>query len=313
MEGAEQEVAGQRGLQGRVGRGAVAYFADHDDFGVLPHEEPQAVGEVQAGGQMHLRLRHAVDRDLDRVLDGDQAPCAVALPGDLPQTSVDGGGLAASRRPGNEDRAGGFGQQQSQRLQHVVRQPEVVQPLVTLRAAEQPHHRPLAVQRGERANAHLHVVLRQTDAAFLRPVGVVGEQSGQDLETGDNIGGQLRRKHRDGRQHAVHAVLQFQAVAGRLKMDVADSGLPGGSQHRVHAASGIFGIGRIEAGKVLAQAGGRRLPHSLLSRKMPSTVNISSGPPSVQAAMRKIGQDIGGARCARPTLQTRRLCFSMTR
>ena len=43
-------------------------------------------------------------------------------------------------------------------------------------------------------------------------------------------------KHRHGRQHAVDAALQFQAVGGRLKMDVAGPGLAGGGQHRIDAA-----------------------------------------------------------------------------
>ena len=37
------------------------------------------------------------------------------------------------------------------------------------------------------------------------------------------------------------------------KMDVAGAGLAGGGQHRVDAARGILGIGRIQAGKLLAQ------------------------------------------------------------
>ena len=56
--------------------------------------------------------------------------------------------------------------------------------LVSLHAAEQPHDGPLAVQRGERADAHFHVILRQTDAALLRPIGMIGEQPGEDLQTG---------------------------------------------------------------------------------------------------------------------------------
>ena len=75
------------------------------------------------------------------------------------------------------------------------------------------------------------------------------------------------RKHGHGRQHAVHAVLQFQPGAGRLKMDVADPGLAGGGQHRVNAAGGILGIGRIEPGKFLTQAAGHRLPHRSLPQR----------------------------------------------
>ena len=113
----------------------------------------------------------------------------------------------------------------SQRLEHVGRQAEVVETLVALRAAEEPHHRPLAVQGGIGADAHFYVGqvadlsgstwavgnLSYADAAFLRPIGVVGQQPGQNLQPGDDVAGDGRRQRGNRQQHAVDAELQFQA------------------------------------------------------------------------------------------------------
>ena len=173
MERAQQQVAGQRGLQGGLGRGAIADLADHDDLGVLPHEEPQAGGQVQAGRRIDLRLGHAGHGHLDRVFQRDEAAAAAATCADqFAQAGVDGGRLAAAGRPGNEDRAGGLAQQLPQRGAGTsARQAQVVEPLVLARAAEEPHHGPLAVERGKRAQPHFHVAAGHADAAFLRHVG----------------------------------------------------------------------------------------------------------------------------------------------
>ena len=55
----EDEVAGERGLDGDLRRLAVADLADHDDVGVGAHHRAQAVGERQAGLRVDLHLRDA--------------------------------------------------------------------------------------------------------------------------------------------------------------------------------------------------------------------------------------------------------------
>ena len=47
----EDEVAGERALDGDLRRLAVADLADHDDVGVGAHHRPQPVGEGQAGAR----------------------------------------------------------------------------------------------------------------------------------------------------------------------------------------------------------------------------------------------------------------------
>ncbi len=141
-------------------------------------------------------------------------------------------------------------------MQHVVRQSEVVKVLVTLRAAEEPHDRSLAIQRGEGADAHFHVFLRKANAALLRAIGVVGEQPGQDLQPGGDVGGQAGRKAGHRQKHAVEAKFQLQPRAGRLEVNVAGAGGAGGGQRRVDRARGVLRIGRVKAGQLSVEAVG---------------------------------------------------------
>ena len=69
VQRAEDQVAGQRGLDGDLGRLQVADFADQDDVGVVPQDGPQARGEGQADLAVDLDLVDAVQVVLDRVLD----------------------------------------------------------------------------------------------------------------------------------------------------------------------------------------------------------------------------------------------------
>ena len=70
VQGAEDQVAGQGGLDGQVGRFAVADLADHDDVRVLAQQGPQAVSEGHAGYRVDLGLVGADDVVFHRVFDG---------------------------------------------------------------------------------------------------------------------------------------------------------------------------------------------------------------------------------------------------
>ncbi len=253
VKGAQQQVAGKRGLQGGFGGRPIAYFAHHDDLGVLPHEEPQARRKVQPDGRMHLRLRHAADRHFDRIFDRHQAPRTVGSPGDFAEAGVNRGRFAAARGPRHEDSTRRLRQQGLQRREHVGGQAEVVEMLVALRAAEQPHDRPLAVERRIRADPHFHVVLRQPDASFLRTIGLVGQQARQNLQAGDHVAGQRLREGGDGEQNAVDAELQLQMGAGRLEMDVGGAGGSRGGQQRIDAARRVVRMARVKPAKLSGQ------------------------------------------------------------
>ena len=71
VQRAEDQVAGERRLDGDLGRLQVADLADQDHVGVLPQDRPQARGEGQADVGVDRHLDDAVDVVLDRVLGGD--------------------------------------------------------------------------------------------------------------------------------------------------------------------------------------------------------------------------------------------------
>ena len=56
VQRAEHQVAGERRLDGDLGRLAVADFADQDDVRVVAQDAPQARGERQADLGVHLDL-----------------------------------------------------------------------------------------------------------------------------------------------------------------------------------------------------------------------------------------------------------------
>ena len=60
----------KRGLDGHVGRLAVADFADHHHVGIVPQHAPQGLAEADLVGRVDLDLGHARDVVLDRVFDG---------------------------------------------------------------------------------------------------------------------------------------------------------------------------------------------------------------------------------------------------
>ncbi len=67
----EDQVAGQRGLDGDVGGFQVADLADEDDVGVLPQEGTQAAGEGQTDVGVDLALDQAVEVVFDGVFGGE--------------------------------------------------------------------------------------------------------------------------------------------------------------------------------------------------------------------------------------------------
>jgi len=71
VKGAEDEMAGEGGLEESFGGFGIADFADENDFGVLPHEGAEAGGEGEAGLRLYLRLTDAGNGDFDGVFERD--------------------------------------------------------------------------------------------------------------------------------------------------------------------------------------------------------------------------------------------------
>ena len=96
---AEHQVPGQRCLDGDLRGLEITNFADHDDIGILAQNRPQRARERQFDPRAHLRLRDAVERVLDRVLDRHHVGRVARQPR---QRRVQRRRLARSRGPGDE-------------------------------------------------------------------------------------------------------------------------------------------------------------------------------------------------------------------
>ena len=75
VKGAQDQVAGEGGLDGDLGGLQVAHFPQHDDVGVLAEEGAQGVAEGHADGFVDGDLHDAFDVIFHRVFDGEEFGC----------------------------------------------------------------------------------------------------------------------------------------------------------------------------------------------------------------------------------------------
>ena len=253
MQGGEQQVPGQGGLDGDRGRLPVADLAHHDDLRVLPQQAAQPAGEVELGPGPGLRLRDPRQRPLDRVLDRDDVPAAV-VGHDLPQAGVDGRRLAAAARPGQEHRPGPRAQQPVEAGAHVGGEAELVQVEQTGRRVEHADDSALAVDRREGADAAVGAAGR-AGAPLLRDVGAVRQQLGHHLQPGDDVRRHLARQRRERPQHAVDPYPHGEGVGGRLEVDVAGPESVGLREQQIDGADDAIGAGPEGGGGVGGHGG----------------------------------------------------------
>ena len=62
------------------------------------------------------------------------------------------------------------------------------------------------------------------DSPFLGDVGPIGQELGQNLEPGDDVGRDLRRQERDRLQYPIDSPAQLKPVAAGLEVNVAGPG-----------------------------------------------------------------------------------------
>ena len=74
---------------------------------------------------------------------------------------------------------------------------------------------------GEGADAGFELAGGGADAAFLGDVGAIGQQFGQDLEAGDDVGREAGGKPRHVVQDAVEPPADFEGVGRGVEVEVA--------------------------------------------------------------------------------------------
>ena len=70
MQCAENQVAGERSVDGHLSRLFVANLTDQDDIRIVPQEAPQAAGKIQPDAVIDLHLADAFQVVLDGIFDG---------------------------------------------------------------------------------------------------------------------------------------------------------------------------------------------------------------------------------------------------
>ena len=71
MEGTNNQVAGDSGLNSDLGGLTVSNLTDHDDIGVLTQDSTEGRCECKIYLRVYVNLIDTIDVRLDRVLNGD--------------------------------------------------------------------------------------------------------------------------------------------------------------------------------------------------------------------------------------------------
>ncbi len=124
MERAQHQVAGQRGLNGDLGRFPVSHLANHHDIRIMAQHTPERARERQPDGRVDLRLADAPDFVFDRILDRDDLTLAGVEPA---QASIQRRALAASGRSGYHDYAVRLSNERFHLVTVILRQAQLFQ------------------------------------------------------------------------------------------------------------------------------------------------------------------------------------------
>ena len=233
VQGAEDQVAGQRSPDGDLRGFEVAHFPHHDYVRVAAQNAAQSGGEAQPDLGPDGNLDDAVQFMLHRLLDGDDA----ALLGvEVGKEGVEGGRLAAAGRAGEQDDAVGHGQEVADALlgRAVQAQARKIEALL----AQQPEAHALPGHRGDGGYPDVDgpPLQLQVDAPVLGQAPLRNVQVGHDLKSREYRG--LQHLDLGGDWHlmedAVDAVTDLKVILQRFDMDVGGSFLQRLAEDLVH-------------------------------------------------------------------------------
>src|ERR1700739_2736366 len=241
VDGGEDEVSGQRGVDGDLGGFLVADFADEDLVGIVAQNRAKAAGKRQALLFIYRNLGNAADLVFDRVLDGDDF-VFVAL--DLIERGVERGGFAGAGRAGDQYHAVGFAAGAAEAAQvffgeahHVER--EVAELLAHRFLVEHAEHGVFAMHGGHDGDTEVDeaALVANAEAAVLRYAALSDVELAHDLDAAQDGGVMLARDGRHGfLQDSVDAVLHMQRIVISLDVDVRGASLESGEDGGVDQA-----------------------------------------------------------------------------
>ena len=222
VQGRDEQVARERGLDGDAGGFLVTDFADEDDVGVHTQIAAQRPGEGEADGPAHLHLVDAGERVLDGILGGLDVDVGGVH---LAERGIQGHRLARAGGAAMEDHAVGLADALAVLGKVFVGETEHGQRQGGLLLVQDTHDHLLAVlhRPGSDAKVDVHVLLRvalEDNASVLRQPALRDVQVAHDLEAGDEGVGRLLGQPQFFLAQAVDAVADEQLLLHRLDVDV---------------------------------------------------------------------------------------------
>ncbi len=246
VEGGDEAVAGEGGLDSEGGGGGVADFAEHEDLGILAEDglEGAVVGHLAVGGDFDLG--DVGEEAFDGVFEGDDGESGVGG-GDVFEEGVDGGGFSGAGGSGDEEHAGvGFGET-VEGIEGVGREREVVEGLGLGEVGGEAEDGAEAVGDGDDGEAEVDGfrgwigIEGGVDAAFLRDVEAIGEELGEDHEAEDGGAAEIEGKLLDGGEEPVDAEFDVKSGGGGFEVDVGGGGGEGAAEEGVDELGGVGG------------------------------------------------------------------------
>ncbi len=219
MQSAEDQVAGQRGLDAHFGRLRVAHFAHQNDIGRLPQHGPNDASEVQPNGVLDFHLVDTRQIIFHRVLRRDDLAVWRVH---FVQCRVERGGLAGTGRPGHQENPVGPFDQVVKRLEIGLRQPQLADADLDVVLVQQPHHARLAMVGGQHAHPQIQLFIahRHLDPPILGPPAFGDIHFAHDLDPGQQGAQQASGGTVPFDQHAINAVANADAVFERFNVNV---------------------------------------------------------------------------------------------
>src|SRR5690606_6845630 len=187
VEGRDEQVAGEGGLDGDAGGLLVADLADEDDVGVHTQVAAQGAGEGEADLPVHLHLVDAGERVFDGILGGLDVDVGVV---DLGEGRVESHGLAGAGGAAVQDHAVGLANAGAVAFEIFVGETEGGQRQGGLLLVENAHDDLLAEVHGAGGDAQINVdvllgVFFEDDASVLRQPAFGDVEVAHDLQAGD--------------------------------------------------------------------------------------------------------------------------------
>ena len=220
-------MAGHGGAYGHGRSVFVANLSYQDNIRVLAQYRADAIGETEPGRGIGRSLPDHGSGVFDRVFQGhDIDGFAVQVL----ENRVQGGGLAAAGRAGNQDQAFRTLNHALQRSQVSVSQAQLVQGNDAFLPVQHPQDYILPVQRRQRGYAEIHLPSRhgQGNTAVLRQTGFGYVQPRHHLHPHGKRRPVVLMQAAHLPQHAVDAVTKAQEALFRFKVDIR-----GAAFHRV--------------------------------------------------------------------------------